>query len=59
MAEQPRLDVRGAQRLAQERVVEQIDLADREIVGGPPVRVHSREEIGGERHGHHHDRSKV
>jgi hypothetical protein len=37
--EQPRLDVLDAQRLAQQRVRKQIDLADREIVGGAPVGV--------------------
>ena len=39
MAEQPGLDVFRFQRLLQERVVVQIDLSDRQIVGGPPVRV--------------------
>ena len=39
VAEQPRLDVLGPQRLAQQRVVEQVDLADRQVVGGPPVGV--------------------
>ena len=37
--EQSRLDVLGAQRLAQQRVVEQVDLADGQVVRGPPVRV--------------------
>jgi len=37
--EQPRLDVREPERLAQQRVVEQIDLAAGQIVGGAPVRV--------------------
>ena len=41
--EQPRFDVLGAQRLAQERVVEQVDLPDREIVGGAPPGVDARE----------------
>ena len=36
MSEQPRLDVLGPERLAQQRVVEQIDLPDRQIVRGAP-----------------------
>ena len=39
VAQQPRLDVFGEKRLAQQRVVHQVDLADREIVGRPPVGV--------------------
>ena len=39
VAEQPRLDVLLDQRLAQQRVVEEIDLADRQVVGGAPVGV--------------------
>jgi hypothetical protein len=39
VTEQPGLDVLDRQRLAQQRVVEQVDLADREVVGGTPVRV--------------------
>jgi hypothetical protein len=39
VAEQPRLDVLDPQRLAQQRVVKQVDLADGEIVGGAPVGV--------------------
>ena len=35
----------GLQRLAQQRIVEQIDLADRQVVGGAPVGVDPREEI--------------
>ena len=37
VAEQPRLDVLGAQRLAQQRVVAQVDLRDRQVVRGLPV----------------------
>src|SRR3546814_2924468 len=37
--EQPRLHVVRLQRDAKQRVVHQIDLADAEIVGGPPPRV--------------------
>jgi hypothetical protein len=39
VAEQPRLDVLGPQRLGQQRVVHQIDLAYRKVVGRPPVAV--------------------
>ena len=37
VAEEPRLDVLGSERLAQERVVEEVDLPDREVVRRPPV----------------------
>ena len=43
VAEQPRLDVLDAQRLGQQRIVEQVDLADGEVVRGAPVGVHARE----------------
>ena len=49
VAEQPRLDVLPLQRLLQERVVEQIDLPDREVVGGPPVGVELAELVRRER----------
>jgi hypothetical protein len=39
VAEQARLDVLGGKRLAQQRVVEQVDLRDGEVVRRPPVRV--------------------
>ena len=39
VAEQAGLHVLRSERLAQERVVEQIDLPDREVVRSPPVRV--------------------
>ena len=39
VTEQPRLDVLGSQRLPQQRVVQQIDLTDRQVVCRPPVRV--------------------
>ncbi len=39
MSEQPRLDVFRSQRLAQQGVVEQVDLPHRQIVGGTPVPV--------------------
>ena len=37
--EQPRLDVLGQQGLAQQRVVQQVDLPDGQVVRGAPVRV--------------------
>jgi hypothetical protein len=37
--EQHPLDVRELQRLAQQRVIEQVELADRQIVGRAPVTV--------------------
>src|SRR5262245_36395804 len=37
VAKQAGLDVCKLQRLAQEGVVEEVDLADRQVVGGPPV----------------------
>ncbi len=39
VAEQPRLDVLQLQSLEQQRVVQQVDLADRDVVRRPPVRV--------------------
>ena len=39
VAEEARLDVLRAERLPQQRVVEEVDLADREVVRGPPVGV--------------------
>ena len=36
MAEQARLDVLDLQRLAQQRIGQQIDLADRQIIRGAP-----------------------
>jgi hypothetical protein len=49
VAEEPRLDVLEAQRLAQERIGEQIDLADRKVVGRAPVGVHPLQLVGGKR----------
>ena len=37
MAEQPRLDMLQSKRLAKQRIVEQIDLPDRQVIGGTPV----------------------
>ena len=39
VAEEARLDVLGAQRLAQQGIVEQVDLTDREVVRRSPVGV--------------------
>jgi hypothetical protein len=39
VAEQAPLDVLAAQGLLQKRVVDQVDLADREVVGSTPVGV--------------------
>jgi hypothetical protein len=41
--EQARLDVLDRKRLAQERVVEQVDLTDGEVVGGTPPGVEEGE----------------
>ena len=49
VAQQPRLDVLGLQRLLQQRVVVEVDLADRQIVGRPPVGVHLAQQFGGKR----------
>ncbi len=49
VAEQPRLDVLPPQRLPQQRVVEQVDLPDREVVGRPPVGVELAEFLRRER----------
>jgi hypothetical protein len=48
VAEQPRLDVLRRQRLAQQRVGLQVDLADREVVVGPPPGVDGLELVVGE-----------
>jgi hypothetical protein len=47
VAEEPRLDVLSLQRLFQQRIVLQVDLADREIVGCAPIGVHQREQFVG------------
>ena len=52
VAEQPRLDVLLRQRLLEQRVVVEIDLADRQVVGGAPVRVDEREFLVRERVSH-------
>ena len=49
VAQQPRLDVARLERPAQQRVVEQVDLADAQVVGGPPVGVDEAELFGRKR----------
>ncbi len=54
VTEQPRLDVMPLERLLQQRVVVEVDLADREVVGCAPERIDVRKlgGIGGRfRHG--------
>ena len=40
MAEEPRLDVILCEGLLEQRIVVEINLADREVVGGAPVGIH-------------------
>ena len=51
------LHVRQLQRLLQQGVVIEIHLADRQIVGGPPVRIHLLEQLSRNRAGHHRSSS--
>ena len=46
VSQQPRLDVLQAQRLGQQRIVVEINLADRQVVGGAPVRIDFTEFAG-------------
>src|SRR5437016_1364621 len=46
MAEEARLDVRPRERLGQEGVVEQVDLAHRQVIGGAPVGIHLPKQLG-------------
>ena len=46
VSEQHVLDVRERQRPLQQRIVVEIDLADRQIVGGAPVGIHLMHELG-------------
>ncbi len=55
--EQHVLHVRERQRPLQQRVVVEIDLADRQIVGGAPVGVHPLEKVRSECPGRHGSRS--
>ncbi len=43
----------SCQRALQQRIVEKINLADREIIGGTPVGVNFLEQFGGKRVGFH------
>ena len=49
MAKQARLDVLATERLAQQRVRHQVNLADGQVVGGSPVRVDKRKLLVGKR----------
>ena len=53
VAEEPRLDVFLCERLLEQRVVVEIDLTDRQVVGGPPVRIHQCPLFVGQRVCHH------
>ena len=46
MSQQTRLDVLRLQRFLQQRIIQQIDLTDRQIVGGAPVTVHQVQVVG-------------
>jgi hypothetical protein len=67
VTEEPRLDVLGPQRLAQQRIVEQIDLPDAQVVGRPPPRVDTSDLVGGDgtlepsgpAGGRHHERGSI
>jgi hypothetical protein len=48
VAQQPRLDVRKSQRLAQQRIVEQVDLPDRDVIGCSPPGVDTLQLSGGQ-----------
>ena len=50
VAEKARLDVLGAERLAEERVCLQVDLPHREIVRGAKVGVERTQVVGGDGH---------
>ena len=52
VAEQARLDVLELERFFQERVVEQVDLSDRQVVGGAPIGVHLAEQFRRQRSVH-------
>ena len=47
MAEQARLDVLGPQLFLQQRIIEQVDLADGQIIGGAPIAVDQIEVVLG------------
>ena len=49
MAEQPRLDVAPLERCFEQRIVLEIDLADRQVIGGAPIGIHLLEQFGRKR----------
>jgi hypothetical protein len=49
VTQQPRLDVLTLQRVFEERVVKEVNLADREVVGGPPPAIDLSKQLEGER----------
>src|SRR2546427_13129453 len=51
MPEEPRLGVRGPERLAQERIGLEIDLSDGEVVRRAPTGVQQVELVAGQGHG--------
>ena len=51
VAKQPRLDVFSLERLFEQRIIEQIDLPDRQIIRRPPIGVHLAKLFCGERAG--------
>ena len=50
VTEQARLDVRQAERHLEQRIVEQVNLADRQVIGSAPPGVHALEFVTGEGH---------
>ena len=51
MTEQARLDMRHGERLAKQRVIEQIDLTDRQLIGGAPPSLHDVDLVRRQRFG--------
>ena len=49
MPQQSRFDVVGGQRLGEQRIIQQVDLPDRQVIGGTPVLVDEGEFVVGER----------
>ena len=49
MAEEAWLDVVKGERVVQEGIVFEVDLAHRKIVGGPPISIHAGEHFSAER----------
>ena len=52
VAKQPRFDMLELERRVEQRIVLQVDLSDRKVVGRAPVGVHLAEEIGRQGIGH-------